>query len=108
MIFEAYKKCMEATVDEMKQAEGCISFTDNLWSNPSLASFLAISSHFYVCDKKGRLQRRNGLIAFCFIEGSHTGVNLAKEFIKIVEELGVLRKVQHFTFINMAIYNSFI
>lgn len=93
MIFEAYKKRMEATIEEMKRAEGRISFTDDLWSDPNLASFLAISSHFYVRDEKGRLQRQNGLIAFRFIEGSHTGANLAQEFIKIVEELGVIGKV---------------
>lgn len=100
MIFAAYKKRMEATVEEMKRAEGRISYTDDLWSDPNLASFLTVSSHFYVRDEKGKLQKQNGLIAFRLIEGSHTGVNLAHEFIKIVEELGVLRKVKCIAFIG--------
>ncbi|KAF8148583.1 hypothetical protein B0H34DRAFT_621165, partial [Crassisporium funariophilum] len=62
MIMDAYKKCLAANVEEMQRAEGRISFTDDLWSDPNLDSYLGITSHYYVRDEKGNLQRRNGLI----------------------------------------------
>jgi hypothetical protein len=94
MIFDAFKKCVEATAEELKQSEGRISFTNDLWSDPGLDSYLAVTGHYFVRDKVTRkLIWRSGLLAFRYIEGSHSGVNLAGNFIKIVEELGVLHKV---------------
>ncbi|KAF8965563.1 hypothetical protein BDZ97DRAFT_1626044, partial [Flammula alnicola] len=62
MIFKAYRKRIDATVEEMKRAEGHISFTNDLWSDPNLDSYMAVTSHFYVRDEKGNLRRRNGLV----------------------------------------------
>lgn len=93
LIFEASNKLTAATTDELQWAEGRISFTTDLWSDPSLDSYMAVSTHYYVRDEHRRLKRRNGLIAFRFIEGSHTGVNLAQNFLKILQELKILGKV---------------
>lgn len=95
MIHDAYRQRVRATVDELKRSEGRISFTSDLWSDPVLDSYMAVTAHYLVRDEKTRkLQWRNGLVAFRFIEGSHTGVNLGRQFVKILEELGVLHKVQ--------------
>jgi hypothetical protein len=92
-ILDAYKKQIAMTKDELERAEGRISFTTDLWSDPSLDSYMAVSAHYYVRNEHRQLKRRNGLIAFRFVEGSHTGINLAQNFIKILEELNILGKV---------------
>jgi hypothetical protein len=94
IILDAFKKHVAATAEELKRAEGRISFTNDLWSDPGLDSYLAVTGHYLVRDQVTRkLIWRSGLLAFRYIEGSHSGINLAQNFIKIVEELGVLHKV---------------
>lgn len=106
MIHEAYRKRVQATVDELKDSEGRISFTTDLWSDPILDSYMAVTAHYLVRDKTTRkLQWRSGLVAFRFIEGSHTGVNLGRNFVKILQELGVLHKVLSLVSVRSKIIN---
>ncbi|KAF8955645.1 hypothetical protein BDZ97DRAFT_1598926, partial [Flammula alnicola] len=62
MILDAYNKRIASTVDELKHSEGRISFTTDLWSDPSLDSYMAVTAHYYVRDENRQLKRRNGLI----------------------------------------------
>ncbi|KAF8950976.1 hypothetical protein BDZ97DRAFT_1601033, partial [Flammula alnicola] len=50
MILDAYKKRVAATVDELKCSEGRISFTTDLWSDPVLDSYMAVTAHYLVRD----------------------------------------------------------
>ena len=67
--------------------------TSDLWSDPNLRSFMAITGHYCAIDKYGNLQIRHRLLAFRHISGTHLGVNLAKHFISIIKELGITHKV---------------
>ncbi|KAG8960298.1 hypothetical protein FRC05_006982, partial [Tulasnella sp. 425] len=40
---------------EMQNSEGRISFTSDLWSDPSLTSFMAVTAHYCLREKDGRL-----------------------------------------------------
>lgn len=93
MIIDAYRSRLDATKEELQRSLGRISFTTDLWSDPNLDSFMAVTVHYYIRDENRRLMRRNGLIAFRFVPGSHSGENLASHFIGIVEEMGALNKV---------------
>ncbi|KAF8154961.1 hypothetical protein B0H34DRAFT_620268, partial [Crassisporium funariophilum] len=50
LILEASNKLIEANTDELQQAEGRISFTTDLWSDPCLDSYMAVTAHYYVRD----------------------------------------------------------
>ncbi|KAF8902953.1 hypothetical protein CPB84DRAFT_1665503, partial [Gymnopilus junonius] len=46
MIIQAYKKQIQATIGELKCSEGRISFTTDLWTDPVLDSFMAVTTHW--------------------------------------------------------------
>jgi hypothetical protein len=75
-----------------QSALGRISFTSDCWSDPNLASFLALTAHFVVREN-GRLVLQNKLLAFRIVEGSHTGENLARIIFTILKDAGLLGKV---------------
>lgn len=67
-----------------------------MWSDPNRDSYMAVTAHFMARNEHGRLELRSHLIAFQFVEGAHSGVNLGQHFVKIVEESGFLHKVRFF------------
>ncbi|KAH9970382.1 hypothetical protein BGW80DRAFT_1135566, partial [Lactifluus volemus] len=46
MIFREYEQEHQKALSKFESALGCISFTSDCWSDPNLASFLAITAHF--------------------------------------------------------------
>lgn len=59
-----------------------------------MRSFMAVTAHFSSKDDNGNLVTRSRLVAFRHVSGSHTGAHLAKSFLDILKELGVLHKVR--------------
>lgn len=98
MILDASKNCAKAAKEEMKKAEGRVSFTMDLWSDPVLDSYMAIMAHYVIRDNNHQLEYRSDLIVFRYIEGSHMGVNLANHFLIILEEMDLLYKVSRNNF----------
>lgn len=72
---------------------GRVSFTSDLWSDPNLTSYMAITAHYCIKDENGNLVVRSRLVAFRHVTGSHSGTNLAQHFMGVIQELGVLHKV---------------
>ena len=70
-----------------------MSFTSDLWSDPNLTGYMAVTAHYMKMDENGNLIQHNQLVAFQQVQGSHTGKNLAHYFFQIFKELGVLYKV---------------
>jgi hypothetical protein len=54
---------------------------------------MAVTAHFMMRDEKHRLVYKTHLIAFRYIGCSHSGANLAREFLKITDELEITIKV---------------
>jgi hypothetical protein len=54
---------------------------------------MAVTAHYMVLDENGNIIRCNQLVAFCHVQGSYTGKNLAQYFFRIFKELDVLHKV---------------
>lgn len=70
--------------------------TTDVWSDPDLTAFLAVTAHFIVrvgSRSDGQLILRSGLLAFRHISGSHTGENLARVLHKIIKDAGIERRV---------------
>ena len=63
-----------------------------MWSRTNLESYMAVTAHY--ASRTGKhLYVRSDLVAFRYIDGSHSGANIGKEFVCILEEIGCLQKV---------------
>jgi hypothetical protein len=58
-----------------------------------MKSYMAVMAHYLAKDSQGNLVIRADLVAFRELHGSHTGVNIAKVFLQVVQEIGALHKV---------------
>lgn len=74
-------------------AEGQIHYTTDVWSDKQLVSYMAVTAHYIIKQDDGRRVLRSRLCAFQHLVGSHTGVNLGQEFVKILDDLDVLGRV---------------
>lgn len=83
-----------------KKCVGKISFTMDLWSNPNLTPYMAVTAHWIEATlnqtDKGpcyKLALRTDLVGFYRVPGRHTGDHLAQAFISITDRLGATSKV---------------
>ena len=59
-----------------------------------MAAFLAVTLHWISCDKStGSLSLRAALIGFRRLKKRHTGRNLAKSILRVLDRAGILAKV---------------
>lgn len=90
-------------VNSFPQASiGKISLTTDLWSDPNLTPFMAVTAHWIqatiISTPQGSqylLKLRADLIGFCRVPGHHDGEHLSHAFIHILERFRILRKVGH-------------
>lgn len=78
---------------QSQNALGRVSFTADMWSDPNLVSFMAVTTHYCDKDENDRLVIQARLLAFREIEGDHTGVHLARIVFNILKDAGLLHKV---------------
>ena len=52
----------------------------DIWSDPNLLGYLAITSHYYICDENGHWKKCSHLVAFQHVQGKHSGTNMASYF----------------------------
>ncbi|KAJ7235801.1 hypothetical protein C8J57DRAFT_1005643, partial [Mycena rebaudengoi] len=51
LIFGQFGEAYDALVAELQTSIGRLSFTSDVWSDPNLRSFLAVTAHFCVRDE---------------------------------------------------------
>ncbi|KAF5383852.1 hypothetical protein D9615_003798 [Tricholomella constricta] len=105
MIYDEHQKMRHQIMAELRRAQGRVSYTCDLWSDPNLVSYMAVTAHFYIREN-GRLVLRTYLVAFRHVSGSHSGVNLANALIGILDELGVAYKLALITMDNASNNNT--
>jgi hypothetical protein len=78
---------------------GKISLTTDVWSDPNLTSFMAVTAHWIegvevktMAGIQKKLEMRADLIGFHMIPGRHTGKHLAHCFHFILEQLKITQK----------------
>jgi len=54
---------------------------------------MAITAHYMLHSEKGQLIYKTALIAFRYIEGSHSGEHLSQEYLRITDALEISQKV---------------
>ena len=65
-----------------------VSLTVDIWTDRVMHSYLAVTAHTFV-----DLSPRSCLVKFAVFGGSHTGVKIAEEMRKMIEEYGLVEKV---------------
>ncbi|EUC64353.1 hypothetical protein RSOL_439930, partial [Rhizoctonia solani AG-3 Rhs1AP] len=78
---------------DMKNCEGRVSITSDLWSDHTERSFMAVTGH-YEKKVKGKNILVVELLAFRVVEGTHSGVNLGGILFGILSEYEILGKGQ--------------
>ena len=94
LIYEQYLKDHCKLKLDIEGSLGRVSFTSDIWSDPNLTSFLAMTAHF--CRRPGgpgSLEIAHQLLAFRVVQGSHDGENIGQIMYDIVKEAGAHRKV---------------
>lgn len=80
-----------------QSALGRISYTADAWSSASLKPFFAITAHWvYRDDADGSIRIKARLIAFHQISGRHTGENMAKLCLDLLDRAGCTANVSFF------------
>ncbi|KAH6880313.1 hypothetical protein BKA70DRAFT_1041204, partial [Coprinopsis sp. MPI-PUGE-AT-0042] len=62
MILEEQVKLYEEIKADLKRAEGRISYTMDLWTDPNQMPYMAVTAHYLVRDSCGALEYRCGLV----------------------------------------------
>jgi hypothetical protein len=66
----------------------------DVWSNSNLASYLALTAHWIAVDApSGRLGLKVALIGFHRLKKKHTGANIARTIIHLLDRADVTLKV---------------
>jgi len=78
----------ETCLKPSKEHEGDLNFATNAWTSPNNKAYVAVSVHFEV---KGVAVGM--LLDIVEIPCSHTGLNLAAAFAKILDDFGISDKV---------------
>lgn len=96
LIYETYREEYEELKNDLQHALGRVSFTSDIWSDPNLAAFMAMTSHYCARDQQGNLYIANRLLAFRVVEGSHDGETIGQLMFDIVKDAGVIHSVSYF------------
>ena len=86
---------MRLTADTIQKHEGALSFGMDAWTSPNHKAYVAVMVHF----------EHNGvpmslLLDLVEVAQSHSGVNLASAFAKILGDFGIADKVSLLNYLH--------
>lgn len=74
---------------------GHVSFTSDIWAGGNSQDYLAITAHWIAATKgSSLLTLKSALIAFHQLRRNHTGKELARTVIALLDRAGVTVKVR--------------
>lgn len=91
--YDSNGSTLDFSDDFIQNALGRVSFTSDVWSRQTMQSFMGVTAHFIARSPLNVLTLETRLVAFRVLHGSHTGNNLANEFLRVIEEIECLNKV---------------
>lgn len=84
-----YATARDALKTQLQAALGRISFTTDLWTHSTTKSFMAVTLHWIARTPESDLELKVALGGFRYIRDKHDGPNIARNFLQILEELGI-------------------
>ncbi|KIL54972.1 hypothetical protein M378DRAFT_18367 [Amanita muscaria Koide BX008] len=88
-IVDEWGRWFEKLKLDMSQAAGRVSFTADIWSSTNLSSYLALTVHWISQSAGSKLILRMALIGFHLLKQRHTGKNIAKAILYLVDRAGL-------------------
>ena len=85
----------------MKKYEGRLSFATDAWTSPNHRAYVAITVHLVLNGKPLSM-----VLDIVQVPVSHTGLNLARVFARVLNEFGISDKVSSILGLNIK-YLSF-
>ncbi|KIL57715.1 hypothetical protein M378DRAFT_16075 [Amanita muscaria Koide BX008] len=106
LIRMSYQAEHDRIVNELQNSLGRVSFTSDIWSDPNLTAFMAVTTHFCTRDENGRLDIAARLLAFRVMEGSHDGDHIGDALFEVMDEAGIIQKLGQGTLDNAGNNNT--
>ncbi|PIL29407.1 hypothetical protein GSI_09459 [Ganoderma sinense ZZ0214-1] len=88
-VTEVFKRSRSRIAKMLQEHEGALHFATDAWTSPNHRTFVAITVHF---ERDG--EPISFLLDVIKLACSHTGVNLAAAFMKILKEFGIEHKIK--------------
>ncbi|PIL26246.1 hypothetical protein GSI_12002 [Ganoderma sinense ZZ0214-1] len=91
-VTEVFQRTRSRIAKMLQEHEGALHFATDAWTSPNHRAFVAVTVHF---EQQGK--------PICFlldiveVACSHTGINLAAAFTKILKEFGIEHKIKGVT-----------
>lgn len=99
LVMMAFKQSWNDLITELASSEGSVSLTADMWTSPAQDPFLAMTAHFTI-RSRNFTELRTRLIAFRKIDGTHSGLNMARHVARVLHELKLTRKIGQITLDN--------
>ena len=96
---DAFSQCRAILTRNLyfQNAVGKISVTTDIWTDPNLRSFMAMTAHWleFVSGPNNvqELQLQSALIGFTPMPQEHTGEEIAKAFVSVLNRVDITDKV---------------
>ncbi|KAJ8457523.1 hypothetical protein ONZ45_g18279 [Pleurotus djamor] len=111
-----HRTSLHTRLKELWETMGKISFSTDIWSDPNLTPFMAVTAHWIqgtiFVSHGGRsryaIRMRADLIGFSHIPGSHTGESICKTFLAVLERVGIKQRIGWVTVDNASNNTTFI
>ncbi|KAF5338299.1 hypothetical protein D9758_015766 [Tetrapyrgos nigripes] len=110
-ILQKWNQYIEYMQNRLKAAVGKIALTEDMWSDPNLRGFMALTAHWI----EGKPATQGGhlilsfecaLIGFLHVPGKHTGKHLARGLMFLCERLQIIPKLGGLTMDNASVNNT--
>ncbi|KAF7776710.1 hypothetical protein Agabi119p4_5103 [Agaricus bisporus var. burnettii] len=85
---KVFLSCQQLLAAFLQKYPGCLSFGTDAWTSPNNIPYMAVSAHLRKDGKPVSL-----LLDFVEVSKSHTGLNLALEFVEILKNFGIEKKL---------------
>jgi hypothetical protein len=95
-ILKDYNRCKPLVDALLREVDGQVHISFDLWTSNNLLSLIAIVLHYV--DRQGKIQTI--LLGLPELEGSHAGVNIASSVVSIIREFKLESKIGHFVLDN--------
>ncbi|TFY53602.1 hypothetical protein EVJ58_g9366 [Rhodofomes roseus] len=93
LVMANFKKQLESLKVELADAAGEISFTSDVWDTKARRSYMAVTAHWITSD----IVMQSAVIGFARVYGRHQGTNLATVLTRVIDRVGIMKKVGKFT-----------
>ena len=92
----------------LQESLGKVSFTMDLWTDPNLSPFMAVTAHWIEASTQQTLhgpqhtlKLRADLIGFQRVPGRHDGEHLAHAFLHVTDRISITWKVCNYPYLNL-------